>query len=540
MLFSTTTTMHLIGTYLIIVFSLIAVLAYSLDDYATNLNPSCNYPTTTKLEVNVYDTVESFNIEYLSGGCPSQQQGRWQIVIVVVTTTLFVMCSAWKYVRQSVHRDTRGRSVYLGGRSEAVSGPISGKVSPKKYGSNPINPQSFRGQLAAVISADTARPIPLLRSATGMFALPNKKPEVLNDDTITQAPNTWCSDLLAVAGHHISQIWKWLRIDRSEQALVHATITPRDRGSLHRSLFEGARDLGGDFLEPRRYIFLVIGFDTLEHNDAENDTKYMQQMFESSPRSSTRYECIHGPNATYHKIRETVVALLDEARAVSGPTQIFMLFTGTGDHNNAMCLADGKVLSESDLNRWFSTSATARTTRPISALFDICRTAISRLAMGCQPNELAWSCSVGEFAYAIRTLGDKLIPRSIFLLAIFLAAYDMGVHKLDGRYFEAAFTIHIKQLNELILFMYYRKHQSRCVRCPSRRRCDPPAAQNPDLKQAGRAVTSLGALIATQFPQHAREVFLAVDDKMLQIEFPGRLCPLSASRAKQYNKPNNK
>ncbi|CAE6427086.1 unnamed protein product [Rhizoctonia solani] len=558
--------MHLIATYPIILFSLVIVLAHPTDvDNPIN-----------KLKTHVYGTAEPLNVGYQSDEHSSRPhpsntqsappQGGRKTIVVIITTILLASIAwpLWQCLRHNVQSGTRGHSTHVGGRSEAVSGPILGKGMPSdNLVQHDIKPMPSHRRPATVVSADTAHPIPLPREcilaatpfkrpddifggpAMDPSTLPHEELERFNDYTVAdpEIPITPYGNRFQMinAGHHILRVLNWLPINRSKQAVVCISIPPRDRLSLRRSLHKGARDLSEGFPEPRQYLFLLVGVDNLGQKDAENDTKYLRQMFESSPcRSSTRYECIYGPDATYTKIRETALALLDEAQTVSGPSQMFMLFTGTGDGNNAMCLADGKVLSESDLSQWLSTSSINQAKQSTSVLFDICRMAASRLATAFQSVQLAWSCSVGEFAYAIRLSKNKLIPRSIFLLAIFVAAHDMNALKLDGCYFEAAFAFHIKQLSDLILFMYCREHQSRCSRCPPRKRCDPPVAQNPDLQQARGAVTSLGMLIATHFPQHAREVFIAVKNKMRQEEFPGRLCPLSASRAKQSNKPTVK
>ncbi|CAE6423666.1 unnamed protein product [Rhizoctonia solani] len=400
-----------------------------------------------------------------------------------------------------------------------------------------LKAQAFHRRPATVVFADAPHFIPILRRVTDPFTLFNKEAEKLNGRIVAvpQTPTTPYGDPRQIVGRHIQQIWNWLPIKPSNQAV---SISPQDRHSLRRSLYKGARELGEDFSEPERYFFLMVGVDTTDQKDAENDTEYLRQMFESLPgRSSIRYECIYGRHATLNTIRGTALALLDDARTASGSSRTFMLFTGTGDDNNTMCLANGQVLSVSDLSQWLSISPIEQANQSISLLFDICRMATSRLAIIFQSVELAWSCCVGEFAYAIRLSVKKLIPRSIFLLAIFLAAYDVNVHKLDDCYFEAAFAFHIKELSDLILHMYGRGHQSRCLHCPPRKQCDPPVAQNPGLQQAGRSLVNLGMLIAEYFPQHACEVFLAVENEMLQAEFPGRLCPLSASRAK---KPTNR
>ncbi|EUC57062.1 hypothetical protein RSOL_207650 [Rhizoctonia solani AG-3 Rhs1AP] len=404
-----------------------------------------------------------------------------------------------------------------------------GKVSPEIPMDDSalyvLKAQASHRRPATVVFADTPHFIPILQA------------EKLNGRTVTdsQTPTTPYSDPCQSVGRRIQRIWNWLPIKPSDQTV---SISPQDRHSLRRSLYTGARELGKGLLEPKQYFFLLVGVDTMDQKDAENDTEYLRQMFESLPdRSLIRYECIYGPNATLDAIRETALALLDDARTASSPSRTFMLFTGTGDDNNTMCLTDGQVLSASDLSQWLSISPIDQANQSISLLFDICRMAASRLAIAFQSVELAWSCCVGEFAYAIRLSVNKLIPRSIFLLAIFLAAYDMNVHRLDGCYFEAAFAFHIKELSDLILHKYGRQHQNRCFHCPPRKQCDPPVAQNPDLQQAGRALVNLGMLIAEYFPQHACEVFLAVENEMLQAKFPGRLCPLSASRAKKSNKP---
>ncbi|KEP47213.1 putative transmembrane protein [Rhizoctonia solani 123E] len=513
--------MDLIATHSIILLSLVAVLGYS-----PNTDNPINNPTFSTYSNHINELEISIGEYPPQPHPPNTQpallQAQWRIAVVLVTTTILapVMWLAWGYLGRSVQSKAQVRSTHLGGHSEAVSGPM-GKVSPEI-------PMDDSALYVLKTQASHRRPVTVVFAGTPHF-IPILHP---------QTPTTPYSDPCQSVGRHIQRIWNWLPIKPSDQAV---SISPQDRHSLRRSLYTGARELGKGLLEPKQYFFLLVGVDTMDQKDAENDTEYLRQMFESLPdRSLIRYECIYGPNTTLDAIRETALALLDDARTASSPSRTFMLFTGTGDDNNTMCLTDGQVLSASDLSQWLSISPIDQANQSISLLFDICRMAASRLAIAFQSVELAWSCCVGEFAYAIRLSVNKLIPRSIFLLAIFLAAYDMNVHRLDGCYFEAAFAFHIKELSDLILHKYGRQHQNRCFHCPPRKQCDPPVAQNPDLQQAGRALVNLGMLIAEYFPQHACEVFLAVENEMLQAEFPGRLCPLSASRAKKSNKPTLK
>ncbi|CAE6446266.1 unnamed protein product [Rhizoctonia solani] len=273
---------------------------------------------------------------------------------------------------------------------------------------------------------------------------------------------------------------------------------------------------------PQQHIILFIGADTPTGNDID----YLRQMFDSSPhRASIRYECICGSDATLAKVRDKVLTLFNEARNLPNSPNICLLFSGTGNENNAMCLADGSALSESDLSQWISASAIDLTKRPVSVLFDICRRNPSRPAMALQPAELAWSCSVGESAYALRLRENKHAPRSIFLLAMFMAAHHTKIHKEDESFFEAAFASYIKQLNGFIRLAYDSAHQDRCPFCPPGRLCDPPVAQNPDLQHGRRAITDLGMVIATHFPEHTRDVFDEVDRKMQQVGFPSVYAP---------------
>ncbi|KAG8733040.1 hypothetical protein FRC11_009102 [Ceratobasidium sp. 423] len=545
----------------IILFFLIPILAQLLD--AKHPITGSTPATASKLEVNVHVTAATPSI----GHPPSEEhstqlrpsntqlapsQGELHIVAIGITTILLlsVVWFLWKHLGSNAENGTGDLSAHQAGRSEAVSrGEVltdSPEGGPSQPEGSPLKPQLRHGQSAPVVSADVTPYSPPPRRATD--PLLSEESEGLNNCPATNLQRTATQHgdafhKLVIAGHHRLQSWIWPSINQPEQAVVCLSIHPRDPSSLRRSLHKGSRDLDQSFLELGRCIFLVVGVDTFGHKDAENDTKYLRQMFESPPHGSSahRYECLYGPDATYPEIRKTVLALLDEAQADLQPSQIFMLFTGTGDDNNAMCLPNGDVFSESDLSMWLPASSTDQTNEfSVGVLFDICRSAVSRLATAFQPAELAWSCSVGEFAYAIRISEDKLIPRSIFLLAIFLTAHDMKVHNLDNCCFEAAFALHIKHLSELIQFMYHRDHQGQCSRCPAGKQCDAPVAQNPDLEQAGRVVSSLGTLIATHFPERASEVFVAVDQKMLQEGFPGRLCPLSVSRAKQANKPTVK
>ncbi|CUA68519.1 hypothetical protein RSOLAG22IIIB_03557 [Rhizoctonia solani] len=544
-------------TYRSILFSLVTILVHTPDVDNPIISPaftSC-HTHTNKPGINAYGTVGpgSPNMEYPPDGHSSQlrpsttqlapAQGEWKTIV-----TIIIALVAWPllhYLGHIMKNGAQNHSTHPGGRSEAVSGPTQREILPRKSEDSLVQydtkQHSFHMRPATVVSADDA---PQFCDPTNPSLLLDGEPEKLNGRTGT-CPQTvptascGCSLQLPTAGeHYILRIWNWIRVGRSEQTLAHDTIPPHNRPPLRRSLYQGSRDLGEGFPGPQQCILLFVGVDTPGQKDAENDINYLRQMIESSPhRASIRYERIYGSDATFANVRDKVLAVLNEAQKLPKPSKTFLLFSGTGDENNAMCLADGSALSESDLSQWLSASAIDLTKEPVSLLFDICRTNRSRPAIALQPAELAWSCSVGEFAYAIRPPQGKLAPRSIFLLAIFMAAHDTVVHGLDGCYFEAAFALHIKQLSDLILHMYHRAHRSRCSYCPPDKQCDPPSAQNPDLEQARGAVVNLGMLVAEYFSQQACEVFYAVDNKMLDVEFPGGLCPLSALRAKQSNKP---
>ncbi|CAE6460640.1 unnamed protein product [Rhizoctonia solani] len=508
------------------------------DNHIINTTLLCKTLNPDMSAIDVYNTVETAGSSLLeeyhslrppSGTQPAPPQPEWCTVGIAITAIIIVVAAVclWKY------------SSICKGESGASSSILIEGDPP--HGCNPGRPKSHHKQPAAVASADVpGYHTPLHRECT-------RDPSVSlgqESDCATADPQGSISSHgnfvqgLVDAGRHMLKTWGWPLINRQEPAVVYIPIHSPDSRSLHRSLFTGAHDLGEKFLELEQCLFLLVGVDIESQKDAENDTKYLQQMFESVAPTAPRYECVYGPDATYIKIQEMVFSLLGQAKAMSGPSQMFMVFTGAGDANNAMCLSNGQVLSESDLSQWLSTTSAHHTNGSnISVFFDICRTALSRLAMVFQSIALAWSCSVGEYAYAIKTSEDKLIPRSIFLLAIFLAAHDTTIRGLDGCFFKVAFAFHIQQLNEFILFLYHKDHQGRCPRCPPHKRCDPPTAQNPDLQQDRRAVTNLGMVIAIHFPQHASEVYLAVEHKMTQEGFDGRLCPLSVFRARQSNKP---
>ncbi|KAH7341509.1 hypothetical protein B0J17DRAFT_646873 [Rhizoctonia solani] len=494
-----------------------------LEDLTTNATQPCETPTADTLPIDVYNTVKTISAprleEYSSRLQPSNTQPvppqpEWHIVGMVIMTIIILVTTVclWKYSGIICNGENGACecSAHQAGRSDAVKEASSALIEgDPPHGCNPGRPKHHR-QPAVVVSADVpAYHAPLHRQIRDPLISSSREPDCAVANPQGSAPSHGnLVQRLVDAGRHILKTQGWPLINRLESGVVYIPIRSPDPRSLHRSLFTGAHDLGENFLHLRQCLFLL--------KDAENDTRYLQQMFESAVPTA-RYECIYGPDATYAKIREM-------------PSQMFMVFTGSGDSNNAMCLSNDQVISESDLDQWLSTTpAYQANASNISVLFDICRTAVSQLAKVFRSMALVWSCSIGEYAYAIRISKDKLIP--------------------------AAFTSHIQQLNELILFLYHKGHQDRCPDCPPHKRCDPPMPQNPDLQQAKvhiifnsfhlgvdvrwflqRTVTNLGLVIAAHFPHHASEVFLAVERKMTQVGFAGRLCPLSVFHAQRSNK----
>ncbi|KAH7341504.1 hypothetical protein B0J17DRAFT_262927 [Rhizoctonia solani] len=551
--------MFLLAILHLILPSLVAASTHMLD-----MRDPITSATFNKLEIHVHGPVETLNIVHPpSEDCfphpqssdtrPALPQGGWHTLTIGITVISFTL-TVW-FLRKHLSGQqggTRDRPTHRAGRSDAVSGPAPGNVlredNSSPHDGHSAKPHSRHGRSAAVVIMDNkCHHTPPPRRTT--FPLPpiTEEPEELDDDvaansrgTATLGGNAFQS--FAAAGHHILRTRSWPPIKQGRPTVACLSIPPPDPNSLHRSLHRGARDLGELPLELDRCIFLLVGIDTSGQEDAENDTEYLRQMLESPTEGSSppRYEHLYGPNATRDKIRETVHTLLCEAQAMSSPPRMVMLFTGSGAENNMMCLFDNQTLSERDLSDWLSECPDQTGVAAVSILLDICRMAVLPLMAVSQYVEMAWSCSVGQLAYAFRLSKqeDKLFPRSIFLLAIFLAAHHTNVHNQDSYFFETAFAFHINQLSQLILFAYRQGHHDRCPDCPSGRQCDPPVAQNPDLQHAGHAVTSLGMLIARHFPHHAREVFVEVDRRMLKGGFPRRLCPLSDPYAEQSNRPS--
>ncbi|CAE6493357.1 unnamed protein product [Rhizoctonia solani] len=525
-----------------------------------------------KLEIHVHGPVETLNIVYTpseecfphpqsSDAGPVLLQGGWHtlgVIIAAISLTLAV----W-FLRKHLsgqQSGARDRPTHRAGRSDAVSGLALGNVLPEDtsppHDGQPAQPHLRHGRSAAVVTADiTCHHTPPPRRATVPLPRITEEPEELEEGlvieslgTATSGGNTFQS--FAAAGYHILRTWSWPPIKQVESTVACLRVPPPDPNSLRRSLHKGARDLGERPLNLGQYMFLFVGIDTPGREDAENDTEYLRQMLASPAYGSSlpRYEHLYGPNATRDKIRRTMCTLRGEAQAMSSPPRMLMLFTGTGtgtrtgtgEGNNTMCLCNNETLSERDLSDWLSECPDQTNNLAVGILFDICRIAVPPPVAISQYVEMAWSCSVGQFAYAISLSKreDKLFPRSIFLLAILLAAHHTNVHNQDSHFFEAAFTFHINQLSDLILFMYHQGHRDRCPDCPFGQQCDPPVAQNPDLHSAGDAVTNLGMLIARHFPHHAREVFVEIDRRMLKGGFPRRLCPLSDPCAERFSRPS--
>ncbi|CAE6423675.1 unnamed protein product [Rhizoctonia solani] len=546
--------MRLLTIYLsIMLFSLVAASTHSPDARESTITTT----SSNKLEIHFHGAIETINIVYppseepISHPRPSNAQLTLpqlglHILGIAVTAILLVSaaCLLWKHLNGAQTGD-RSHSRRQTGRSEAVSGPTPGEDGPLQHDSDQVKPPPRRRLSAAVVFADNAsHSNPPPRRFTDPLPPLIEEPEELDNCTNQglSTPGGNRFQRLVATGRHVLRTWSWPPINQPDSAVICLSVRSPDPRSLRRSLYKGSGDLGSH-LALDQCVFFVVGVDTPGHEDAENDTKYLQQMFESPAHGSPpRYKCIHGSNATRDKIHKTIYKLLGEAQAALTPPRMFMLFTGTGDENNMMCLFKDESLSESDLNDWLSPFIDRINEPSVSMLFDICREAISRLAVISQSVEMAWSCSVGEFAFAIRfsKREDKLFPRSIFLIAIFLAAHHTNVHNQDDHFFQEAFALHIKQLSEFIRLAYDKWHRDRCPRCPADRLCDPPVAQNPDLRHARRAVTNLGMLIATHFPQHAREVFVEVERRMQEGGFPRRLCPLPDPSASQSNRRDGK
>ncbi|CAE6460635.1 unnamed protein product [Rhizoctonia solani] len=300
------------------------------------------------------------------------QAGRYTVGIIIAGIALVATVYLWRYLGSSVRIQARGRSSRQGGRSEAVAETQDGP----QHGGNSGKSQPRHGRPAAVISTEIpSYHAPPPRRAMDRFMSLGKEPEELNNCTVADPKgSTTHFQRVIIAGRRMLKAWGWTLIDQPGPAVIYPPIRSPNPRSLHRSLHTGARDLGESFLALGQCIFLVVGVDTRGQKDAENDTKYLRQMFESALPSIPRFECIYGADATYTKIHETVLALLGEVRTISRPSQVLMLFTGTGDGNNTMCLSNGEVLSESDLSQWLSASPIDQINVPnISALFDICR-----------------------------------------------------------------------------------------------------------------------------------------------------------------------
>ncbi|CAE7135560.1 unnamed protein product [Rhizoctonia solani] len=543
--------MRLFAIYISTVFPpLVTALTHMLDAKA----PIVTATFPNKLEIHVHGAVETLNIVYPppvehnshpdSLDSITSPRMEWHILGVGIATILLVSatCLLWKHLNGA--QGGIGVRSHQPGRSNAVSGTAPEQGGPPQYDSDHAKSPPRRRFSTAVACADDAPHYTSPHRRTTYPPTPLvEEPEEL-DNVVDQELATLGGNYLrryATKFRHALRIltYGWLPTNRPEPVVASLSVCPLGSRSLLGSLYKGSRDLGEDNSVLGRFIFFLVGVDIQGKEDAENDVKYLQQMLESPAHGSPPlYKCMYGPNATRARICKAARVLFGKAQAMLVPPRMFLLFTGIGDDNNMMHLPNGERLFDADLKGWLPPSDQA--TKPIlSMIFDICREN-PRLAAISESIDMAWSCSVGEYAYAVRfsKQEDKPFPRSIFLLAIFLAAHHTNIHKRDDYFFEAAFALHIKQLGEFIQLMYDKSHQNRCPHCPTDKPCDPPVAQTPDLQHAGRAVTRLGMLIATHFPQHALEVFTEVDRRMQEGGFPRRLCPLSDPTVVQPIKPS--
>jgi hypothetical protein len=217
---------------------------------------------------------------------------------------------------------------------------------------------------------------------------------------------------------------------------------------LQASLHTGSRKHPSLFI-----LAIAVAFDGLQ--DPEHDFELLKTWLKDHDSGAVRFLGISGKDATREKIEIAIKTLYQEALLTPG-SNLLILLTGEGDNTNRMHLVGGRFITDGDIRVWLwklrRESKPANV--PATVVLDYCRTN-KHIPLGAVQDgiEFIWSCSLGQKAAALKFKAEDL-PRSCFLLALMMAAYDSVLTK-DS--LKTAIHDGITRLSRLIVLAEKRK-----------------------------------------------------------------------------------
>ncbi|CAE6412393.1 unnamed protein product [Rhizoctonia solani] len=237
--------------------------------------------------------------------------------------------------------------------------------------------------------------------------------------------------------------------------------------SLQASLYTGSRKRPALFM-----LAIAVAYGGLQ--DPEHDFELMKTWLKNHESGTIRFLGISGSEATREKIEEAIGTLYREALLSPG-SKLLILLTGEGDSTNRMYLMGGRFITDSDMRIWLWKLRTESKPAnvPATIVLDYCRTN-KHIPLGAMQDgiEFIWSCSIGQKAAALKFKTEDL-PRSCFLLALMMAAYDL-VHMKDD--LKTAINHEMTRLSRFLELVARQRKDSFCEE-----------PQVPDWQQAGRA-----------------------------------------------------
>ncbi|KAG8728505.1 hypothetical protein FRC10_004879, partial [Ceratobasidium sp. 414] len=258
---------------------------------------------------------------------------------------------------------------------------------------------------------------------------------------------------------------------------------------LHQGLYVGS----GVITEITRLDILVIPNGHQGTNrairDPGIDAKCLSEQF--GRLEGVTVQSIPDDEVTLDRVKEAITALWEAAQ----PGCFLLVFlTGHGDDDNAMILPQAGRINELYLDELFQR---LRQEHPkqlrVGVAFNICRENREKAAAEMHDVALIWACSLGQRAWAFKfqTLHE---PSSVFLLALFIAAYDtyqgFGI-------FEDHFKVRVSQLAR---FNNHVSHVGDCEGCkPPYRFCHEAFIMKDRFRQdvdLGQSQVSHGSVLA--------------------------------------------
>ncbi|GAB1519686.1 hypothetical protein RhiTH_002754 [Rhizoctonia solani] len=239
------------------------------------------------------------------------------------------------------------------------------------------------------------------------------------------APSPVCPDTSGISGGALlrPQLLRMSSAHGAEDAMSYGAI-----GSpLQASLYTGSRKTPTLFM-----LAIAVDFGL---KDPEHDFELMRSWLEDHESGMIRFLGISGKEVTRERIEEAIGDLYQEAMLSPGSNLLIML-TGEGDYTNRMHLTEKRFITDSDIRGWLwkLRKGSKPAGVPATVVLDYCRTN-KHIPLGAVQDgvEFIWSCSLGQKAAALgfSSKGTEDLPRSCFLLALMMAAYDLVHVKSD-------------------------------------------------------------------------------------------------------------